>query len=105
MTTIKIISNPYKKDIRYQRLEEASGNWVDINYEKNPNSKLLSKELVGGFFPFKVKQIVERIIDEYDYRNPSAHRVRLSRNTAADCMSYMLEQIKKLKLILQDMRE
>ncbi len=40
-----------------------------------------------------------------DYRNPSAHRERLSRSTAEDCMAYMLEQIKKLKLILQDMRE
>ena len=40
-----------------------------------------------------------------DYRNPSAHRERLSRSTAEDCMAYMLEQIKKIKLILQDMRE
>ena len=65
MSTVKIISNPYKKDIRYQRLSEDTKQWIDITYEHNPNSKLLSNELSKGFFPFRAKQIVDVIISEF----------------------------------------
>ena len=64
MATIKIISNPYKKEIRYQRKTD-NREWADIDYTNSPNSKLLSKELTGGFFPFRVKQIVDVIVSEY----------------------------------------
>ena len=64
MVTIKIISNPYKKDIRFQRKSE-DGEWIDINYENNPSSQLLKKEIAMGFFPFKAKRIVDLIIEEY----------------------------------------
>ncbi len=69
MTKIKIISNPYQKKISYQSWQEASSQWKDINYENNSNSKLLNEKLINSFFPFKVKEIVDEIIKEYQIGN------------------------------------
>ena len=65
MAKLKIISNPYKKEIRYQKWQENAEDWVDIDYSNCKNSKLLSQELSTGFFPFCVKKIVDAIIEEY----------------------------------------
>lgn len=65
MSIIRIISNPYIKEIRFQKYENSSDSWQEINYENNANSKLLKQELISGFFPFNVKEIVDIIIDEY----------------------------------------
>ena len=65
MTKIKIISNPYKKEIKYQNWNERTSSWEDITVESDPNSKLVSKEFKDGFFPFKVKKIVDQIINDY----------------------------------------
>ena len=65
MAKLKIISNPYKKEIRYQKWQENAETWVDIDYSNCKNSKLLSQELSTGFFPFCVKKIVDAIIEEY----------------------------------------
>lgn len=43
MTKIKIISNPYKKEIKYQNWNERTSSWEDITVESDPNSKLISK--------------------------------------------------------------
>lgn len=65
MTKIKIISNPYKKEIKYQNWNKRTSSWEDITVESDPNSKLVSKEFKDGFFPFKVKKIVDQIIKDY----------------------------------------
>ncbi|MCR5135663.1 MAG: dynamin family protein [Oscillospiraceae bacterium] len=65
MATVKIISNPYKKTVCFERYSEDASEWRKIDLESNPNSKLLRKEITGGFFPFHVKQIVETIVEEY----------------------------------------
>ncbi|MBR0161980.1 MAG: hypothetical protein IJQ02_11955 [Oscillospiraceae bacterium] len=38
-----------------------------------------------------------------DFRNPSAHRQQLPITSAKECMDYLLDRLKKLKLLLQDM--
>lgn len=65
MSTIKIISNPYAKEIKFQKYDSNSDSWQEIDYEHNENSKLLRQELTKGFFPFNVKEIVDIIIAEY----------------------------------------
>ena len=65
MPKIKIISNPYKKETKYQKWNVDESQWIDIDYENNKNSKLLSKDLTGGFFPFKVKKIIDLMVREY----------------------------------------
>ena len=59
MRKIKIISNPYKKEIKYQDWNEHTAAWDDIIAETHPHSKLVSKEFKEGFFPFKVKKIID----------------------------------------------
>lgn len=66
MAKLKIISNPYKKEIRYQQWNEKDGEWVEITYATHSTSKLLCKDFTEGFFPFKVKQIVDQIISDYE---------------------------------------
>ena len=65
MAKIKIISNPYQKEVLFQRWNEETEEWVKIDYSDNPNSKLLKKEIIEGFFPFRAKQIMEQIVEEY----------------------------------------
>ena len=64
MDTIKIISNPYRRETTFQKYEPSSDSWTDIKV-KNPNSKLLAEDIVKNFFPYKVKQIVEQLISDY----------------------------------------
>lgn len=66
MAKIKIISNPYKKEIKYQRWIETCSEWEDIDFLTNKTSRLLSWELTEGFFPFKAKQILDIIVDDYE---------------------------------------
>jgi GTPase SAR1 family protein len=65
MSKIKIISNPYQKETKFQRWDESGAQWIAIDHENNSTSGLLSEELRTGFFPFKVKQIVDIITEEY----------------------------------------
>ena len=69
MEKVKIISNPYLRKNTFQIFKRSSGEWTDINAENNPNSKLISKELTEGFFPFKVNKIFDEIIREYGIGN------------------------------------
>jgi len=39
-----------------------------------------------------------------DYRNPAAHREAMSYISARECIDYLIEQTKMLKLVLQDMK-
>jgi len=65
MARIKIISNPYQKSTAFQSWDEIKGEWIDIDQDNNSNSGLLNAELRTGFFPFKVRQIVDVLINEY----------------------------------------
>ncbi len=67
MTKVKIVSNPYCKEISYQRWNGE--NWVKVIPENNESSKLVGEEFTTGFFPFKVKKIVDEIIHAYHSGN------------------------------------
>lgn len=67
MTKVKIVSNPYCKEISYQRWNGE--NWVKVVPENNESSKLIGEEYTTGFFPFKVKKIVNEIIHAYHAGN------------------------------------
>ncbi len=69
MAKIKIISNPYKKEIVYQKWSDAFDCWTTIDTSISKNSKLLSDELTHGFFPFRAKQIIDAIAEEYGSEN------------------------------------
>ena len=63
MTKVKIVSNPYCKEISYQRWNGEE--WIKVIQQNNESSKLVGEEFTTGFFPFKVKKIVDEIIHAY----------------------------------------
>ena len=67
MTKVKIVSNPYRKEIFYERWNGE--NWVRVTPENNESSKLVGEEFSAGFFPFKVKKIVDELIHAYQSGN------------------------------------
>lgn len=67
MAMIKIISNPYDKDIQFYVFDKENDDWSKIDTVNYPNSRLLKTDISKGFFPFVVKKIVDIIIE--DYRN------------------------------------
>jgi len=68
---IKVISNPYKSEITYFEWDENTKSWIEINYDNRPDSKLISDKMSKSFLPFKVTEIVERIIGDYGSKNDS----------------------------------
>lgn len=64
MATIKIRSNPYERKIEYLSYKEQTGDWEEIQ-RSNPDSKLREDESGKSFLPFKIKEIVDIILDEY----------------------------------------
>lgn len=64
MTRIKIISNPYKQEIKYETYKENSQEWIDVSLSAQ-NGKLREESARRCFLPFNAKEILEVIIDEY----------------------------------------
>lgn len=64
MTKIKIKSNPYERNIEFLSYKEQSDEWQDIR-DLNANSKLREIDSVKSFLPFKIKEIIDIILDEY----------------------------------------
>lgn len=69
MAKIKITSNPYKKEINYQYWNEENTEWLDVSSDEKQSSDLLKEKYISGFFPFKVKEIVDIINKDYDAPN------------------------------------
>ena len=61
MAKIKIKSNPYQKTTEFKSWDEMVNDWKNIDLHTSPNSPLLRSDLVVGFFPFKAKEIIERL--------------------------------------------
>lgn len=64
MAKIKIVSNPYNREILYYSYSDVLQNWESIK-NNNPNSRLREDESGKTFLPFKIKEIIDIIIDEY----------------------------------------
>lgn len=66
MTKVKLISHPYEKEIRFYAWQDLENTWQEVTYDTNANSQLISEKIKGSFFPFKVKEIMDIILEEYD---------------------------------------
>lgn len=64
MIKLKIISNPYTREIEFLNYNEKIVSWENI-CNNNENSKLREFESDGNFLPFKIKEIIDIIIQEY----------------------------------------
>ena len=65
MKKIQIISNPYDKETTFNIYDENKSEWVKIDDTYSPNSKLISNNIYRCFFPFKVKEILTHLVNEY----------------------------------------
>ena len=63
MARIKIISNPYEREISYFSYNRELEEWEDIK-NSNVNSRLREDESGKSFLPFKIKEIIDIIIEE-----------------------------------------
>ena len=71
MAKVKIISNPYNREIMYLTFREQSGLWEKIEVY-NPNSRLREDESGKSFLPFKIKEIIDIIIAAIIYMSAFA---------------------------------
>lgn len=71
MAKLKIISNPYIKRVSFQSWDDNANLWKDISFENknSSNSKLLKEKLIKSFFPFKMNEIIDIIIEDYRIGN------------------------------------
>lgn len=59
MILFKIISDPYKREIRFQTVNSDTSEVIPVT--EADNSDLVSDELIHGFFPYNVKKIIDEI--------------------------------------------
>lgn len=71
MSRLRIKSNPYKKNVSYEVLNENTGAFYEINYNNNPSSKLISENYKNIIFSQSVKKIVEAIWDTFYNKDDS----------------------------------
>lgn len=64
MAKIKIISDPYKREITFESFHAPTDMWESIG-ERNPDSRLREDESGKSFLPFKIKEIIDTIIHDY----------------------------------------
>ena len=65
MSRIRIKSNPYKKEIGYEYFDKGKSRFEEIDYNNNPNSKLISENYKNILLSLNVKKVVEAIWDTY----------------------------------------
>ena len=72
MILFKIISDPYKREIKFETVDSETLNPENLDFEKldslkttpvteADNCDLVSDEIVHGFFPYNVKKIIDEI--------------------------------------------
>ena len=77
MEIFKIISDPYKKEIKFETVVTEK----TIPVTRNDNSNLVSDELVHGFFPYNVKKIIDEI---YEMKYKQGQRIEIMFEGTAD---------------------
>lgn len=64
MAKVKIVSNPYNREIQYFSFNEFTNEWESIR-NSSPNSRLREDETGRTFLPFKIKEVIDIVIEEY----------------------------------------
>lgn len=61
MTKVKIISNPYERNIEYLKFNENENKWDNFYDKEYTGGVLRDKRYIEDFFPFKAKDIIDAI--------------------------------------------
>lgn len=70
MTKVKIVSNPYEDTIAYEKLGANDAEWTPLTELASYKGRLTSSYFSTGFFPFKVREILNQIIEEFGGAEP-----------------------------------
>ena len=68
MANVKIVSDPYNREITYYSLNDATKEWQPIDAD-NEAGYLRSVEYKKSFLPFRINDIIDIIIAEYGANN------------------------------------
>lgn len=68
MKKIRVISNPYEEDIRFEYYDEKTESYSNIQSSEY-SGDLISIDFKKGFFPFKAKQILDLIVEDFGLPN------------------------------------
>lgn len=79
MEIFKIISDPYKKEIKFETVVTETEETIPVT--RNDNSNLVSDELVHGFFPYNVKKIIDEI---YEIKYKQGQQIEIMFEGTAD---------------------
>ena len=79
MEIFKIISDPYKKEIKFETVVIETEETIPVT--RNDNSNLVSDELVHGFFPYNVKKIIDEI---YEIKHKQGQQIEIAFEGTAD---------------------
>lgn len=64
-TIVKIISDPYARNVEFETINNTTGEWEPVNLQNNPGSRLIKEDIQKNFFPYKVKEILTILQEEY----------------------------------------
>lgn len=73
MIQFKIISDPYKRQVRFETVDSEMG--ISFPVTGSDNSDLVSDELIHGFFPYNVKRIIDIIYAMKSKQGQAVHIV------------------------------
>ena len=79
MEIFKIISDPYKKEIKFETVVTETEETIPVT--RNDNSNLVSDELVHGFFPYNNKKIIDEI---YEIKYKQGQQIEIMFEGTAD---------------------
>ena len=71
MIFFKIISDPYKRKIRFATVNSDTNEEIPVT--EADNSDLVSDEVIHGFFPYNVKKIIDEIYAMKSKQGQSVH--------------------------------
>ena len=72
MIKFKIISDPYRREIKFATIDSDSGQEIPVT--EADNNDLTSDELTHGFFPYSMKKIIDEI---YAMKSKPGERVQI----------------------------
>ena len=65
-TKIKIISNPYERQINYKIYDEAEKEWINIIEEQDYDGPFKKELFNKHFFLFIINDVIDAIVNQYD---------------------------------------
>ncbi len=102
MIFFKIISDPYKRKIRFATVNSDTNEEIPVT--EADNSDLVSDEVIHGFFPYNVKKIIDEIYAMKSKQGQSVHIIfEGTEDEYADLKDLCSDEYYKDKIIVEEL--